>query len=128
MDSTPIHVTCKFARHYGKDCESQVHVNLDFRMPAIIAEMAVAHISRHAGKLKTVYWWNLDLQQEDKKIISLMLFAVVLDHRKSFLPALVPELTWLMSMVMDNISEDFDFQSVTKPKKDIKLLYLKVGR
>ena len=41
MDSTPIHVTCKFARRYEKDCESEVHVNLDFRMPAIISEMAV---------------------------------------------------------------------------------------
>ena len=63
MDSTPIHVTCKFARRYGKDCESEVHVNLYFRMPAIISEMAVvytykikntfkwefSHISRHAG-------------------------------------------------------------------------------
>ena len=29
---------------------------------------------------------------------------------------------------MDNISKDFDFQSVTEPKKDNKLLYLKVGR
>ena len=44
MDSTPIHVTCKFARRYGKDCESEVHVNLDFRMPAIISEMAVVCI------------------------------------------------------------------------------------
>ena len=82
-------------------------------------------------QFKTVYQWNLDLQQEDKKIISLILFAVVPDHRKSLtdpLPALVPELIWLMSMAMDNISKDFDFQSVTEPKKDIKLLYLKVGR
>ena len=60
-------------------------------------------------QFKTVYWWNLDLQQEDKKIISLILLAVVPDHRKSLLPALVPELTWLTSMAMDNISEDFDF-------------------
>ena len=77
------------------------------------------------------YWWSLDLQQEDEKIISLILFAVVPDHRKSLtdpLPALVPELIWLMSMAMDNISQDFDFQSVTEPKKDINLLYLKVGR
>ena len=62
VDSTPIHVTCKFARHYGKDCKSEVHVNLDFRMSAIMSEMAVvkmavkrtfkwefAHISRHTG-------------------------------------------------------------------------------
>ena len=34
VDSTPIHVTCKFAMRYGKDCESEVQVNLDFRMPA----------------------------------------------------------------------------------------------
>ena len=85
-------------------------------------------------QFKTVYWRNLDLQQEDKKIISLILFAVVPDHRKSLtdpLPALVPELIWLMSMAMDNIShisKDFDFQFVTDPKKRIKLLYLKVGR
>ena len=32
VDSTPIHVTCKFARRHGKDCESEVHVNLDFRI------------------------------------------------------------------------------------------------
>ena len=44
VDSTPIHVTCKFARRYGKDCESEVHVNLDFRMSAIISEMAVVKI------------------------------------------------------------------------------------
>ena len=44
------------------------------------------------------------------------------------LPALVPELIRLISKAMDNISEDFDFQSVTEPKKDIKLLHLKVGR
>ena len=44
MDSTPIHVTCKFARRYGKDCESEVHVNLDFRIPAIISEMAVVYM------------------------------------------------------------------------------------
>ena len=74
-------------------------------------------------------WWNLDLQQEDQKIIWLILFAVVPDHRKSLtnpLPALVSEVIRLMSKAMDNISEDFDFQSVTEPKKDIKLLYLKV--
>ena len=73
------------------------------------------------------------MQQEDWKIISLILFAVVPDHRQSLtnpLPALplVPELIRLLSMAMDNISKDFDFQSVTEPKKDIKLLYLKVGR
>ena len=54
-------------------------------------------------QFKTVYWWNLDLQQEDKKIISLILFAVVLDHRKSLtdpLPAFVPELIWLMNKAM----------------------------
>ena len=79
-------------------------------------------------QFKTVYWWNLDLQQEDKKIISLILFEVVPDHRKSLMPALVSELIRLMSMAVDNISKDFDFQSVTEPKKDIKLLYLKVGR
>ena len=44
------------------------------------------------------------------------------------MPVLVPELIRLMSMAMDNISKDFDFQSVTEPKKDIKFLYLKVGR
>ena len=44
VHSTPIHVTCKFARHYGKDYESEVHVNLDFRMSAIISEMAVVKI------------------------------------------------------------------------------------
>ena len=79
---------------------------------------------------KIVYWWNLDLHQEDNKIISLILFAVVPDHRKSLtdpLPAFVPGLIWLMSMVMDG-NDDSDFQSVTEPKKDIKLLYLKVGR
>ena len=43
-------------------------------------------------QFKTVYWWNLDLQQEDKKIISLILFEVVPDHRKSLMPALVSEL------------------------------------
>ena len=78
----------------------------------------------------TVSWWNLDLQQEDWKI-SLILFAVVPDHRKSLtdpLLALVPELIRLISKAMDNISKDFDFQCVTEPKKDIKLLYLKVGR
>ena len=71
------------------------------------------------------------MQQEDWKIILLILFAVVPDHRKSLnnpLPALVPELIRLMSMAMDNICKDFDFHSVTEPKKDIKLLYLKVGR
>ena len=74
-------------------------------------------------QFKTVYWRNLDLQQEDKKIISLILFAVMLDHRKSLtdpLPALVPELIWLMSMVMDNISKDFDYQSVTELKKTLR--------
>ena len=79
----------------------------------------------------TVYWWNLDLQQEDQKIISLILFAAMPDHRKSLtdpLPALVLELIRLMSKAVDNIAKDFDFQSVTEPKKDIKLLYLKVGR
>ena len=58
-------------------------------------------------------------------------YSVVSDHRKSLtepLLALVPELIQLMSMAMGNISQDFDFQSVTEPKKDIKLLYLKVGR
>ena len=45
VDSTPIHVTCKFARRYGKDCEIEVHVSLDFRMPAIISEMAVVLIN-----------------------------------------------------------------------------------
>ena len=53
------------------------------------------------------------------------------DHRKSLtdpLPALVPDLIRLMSKAMDNISKDFDFQSVTEPKKDNKLLYLKVGK
>ena len=55
------------------------------------------------------------------------------DHRKSLtdpLPGLVPEaeLIQLVSKAMDNISKDTDFQSVTEPKKDIKLLYLKVGR
>ena len=79
-------------------------------------------------QFKTVYWWNLDLQQEHKKIISLILFELVPDHRKSLMPALVSELIRLMSMAVDNISKDFDFQSVTEPKKDIKLLYLKVGR
>ena len=65
--------------------------------------------------------------QKDQKIISLILFAVVPDHRKSLtdsLPALVPELFWLMSKAIDNISKDFDFQSVTEPKEDINLLYL----
>ena len=74
-------------------------------------------------------WWNLDLQQEDQKIIWLILFAVVPDHSKSLtnpLLALVSEVIRLMSKAMDNISEDFDFQSVTEPEKDIKLLYLKV--
>ena len=47
------------------------------------------------------------------------------DHRKP-LPALVPELIRLMSKAMDNISKDFDFQSVTEPKEDINLLYLKL--
>ena len=31
--------------------------------------------------------------------------------------ALVPELIRLMSKAMDNISKDFDFQSVKEPKK-----------
>ena len=35
VDSTHIHVTCKFARHCGKDCENEVHVNLDFRIKPI---------------------------------------------------------------------------------------------
>ena len=39
MDSTPIHVTCKFARRYGKDCESET-ADLDFRMSSMISEMA----------------------------------------------------------------------------------------
>ena len=50
------------------------------------------------------------------------------DHRKSLtdpLPALVPELILLMSKAMENISEDFDFQSVTEPKEDINFLHLK---
>ena len=34
---THIHMTCKFARHYGKDCENEVHVNLDFRIRPINA-------------------------------------------------------------------------------------------
>ena len=49
------------------------------------------------------------MQQEDQKIISLILFAVVPDHRKSLtdpLPALVPELIRLMSKAMDSISAD----------------------
>ena len=62
-------------------------------------------------QFKTVYWWNLDLQREDKKIISLILFEVVPDHRKALMPALVSELIRLMSMAVDNISKDFDFQS-----------------
>ena len=45
MDSTPIHVTRKFARHYRKDCESETHVNLDFRMPSMISEMAVVLVN-----------------------------------------------------------------------------------
>ena len=45
VDSTPIHVACKFARRYGKDGESEVHVNLDFRMPSMISEMAVVLIN-----------------------------------------------------------------------------------
>ena len=36
-----IHVTSEFARHYGKYYESEVHVNLDFRIISIILEMAV---------------------------------------------------------------------------------------
>ena len=51
------------------------------------------------------------------------------DHRKSLtdpLRALVLELIQLMSKAMDNISKDFDFQSVTEPKEDINLLYLKL--
>ena len=28
VGSAHIHLTCKFARRYGKDCESEVHVNL----------------------------------------------------------------------------------------------------
>ena len=35
VDLTHIHVTCKFARRYGKDCENEVHVNLDFRIRPI---------------------------------------------------------------------------------------------
>ena len=40
-------MTCKFARRHGKDCESEVHVNLDFRIRpinciALAFEMAVA--------------------------------------------------------------------------------------
>ena len=63
-------------------------------------------------QFQTVYWWNLDLQQEDKKIISLILFEVVSDHRKSLMPALVSvELIRLMSMAVDNISKGFDLQS-----------------
>ena len=65
------------------------------------------------------------MQQEDWKIIVLILFAVVPDHRKSLtdpLPALVSELIQLLSKAMDNISKDFDFQSVTELKKDIKHL------
>ena len=41
VNSTRIHMTCKFARRYGKDCESEIHVNLDFRMPSMISEMMV---------------------------------------------------------------------------------------
>ena len=49
VDSTHIYVTYKFARRYGKDCENEVHVNLDFnsgpytalRMPSMISEMTV---------------------------------------------------------------------------------------
>ena len=35
VHSTHINVTCKFARRYGKDCENEVHVNLDFRIRPI---------------------------------------------------------------------------------------------
>ena len=35
MDSTPIHVSCKFAKRYGKDCENEVDVNLGFRIRPI---------------------------------------------------------------------------------------------
>ena len=41
VDSTPIYVTFKLARRYGKDCESEVHVNLNFRMSSMISEMEV---------------------------------------------------------------------------------------
>ena len=41
VDSTHIHVACKFARRYGKDCESEVHVNLAFRIRLI-------HCTAHA--------------------------------------------------------------------------------
>ena len=51
MDPTPIHVTCKFARHYGKDCKSEVYVNLDFRMPSMISEMAVVLVHEHLSKV-----------------------------------------------------------------------------
>ena len=131
LDSTPIHVTCKFARRYGKDCESEVHEISISECLLLFQKRRSLTFQDMLEQFKTVYWWNLDSQQEDKKIISLILFAVLPDHRISLtdpLPALVPELTWLMSMAMDNISKDFDFQSVTEPKKDIKLLYLKVGR
>ena len=70
MDATPIHVTCKFARRYGKDYESEVSCKSRFqnnkldslRMPSMISEMAVVlvniylkweftHISRRTGML-----------------------------------------------------------------------------
>ena len=76
VDSTHIHMTCKFARHYGKDCESEVHVNLDFRMPSMISEMGIVLVNINlSGNLLifqdilerlTVYWHiHFHLVQED---------------------------------------------------------------
>ena len=85
VDSTPIHVTCKFARRYGKDCESEVHVNLDFRKPAIVSEMAVvlinwltfkwefAHISRHTG---TVNRLLVEFRVEARRLENYLAYSV----------------------------------------------------
>ena len=57
-----IHVTSKFARRYGKYYESEVHVNLDFRIISIILVVAVVgeHFLLHSAHISDILAGTFD--------------------------------------------------------------------
>ena len=137
---------------YGKDCESEVRVNLDFRIRPIncihcaclqwfqewqsywwTSKQEFGRISRHIGTfncLSVHIFSSGRIKICSKKIRKLSrLFCLQLCQITGNLLLTLCQLWCLiwLSKAIDNIFKDFNFQSQNQ-KKDIKLLYLKVGK
>ena len=129
VDSTHIHVTCKFARRYGKDCKSEGHVNLNLRIRPINCIAPAIDDFRNDGRRRTYKWVFAYISRHNGTFNCLSIHivsSVELRFAAGRLGKLYRRLWCLMSKAMDNIFKDFDFQS--QNRKKIPVLYFKLRR